>query len=135
VKCDEYVTKTIKGRTVRRRCKRNAMDGETKCYGHLDELAYDGNQRLAPGNYGRIGRLLVSADASAQEVKATRLHVMRVLKGEIQPSWGFAQRLAAACGVTLDELAKHLKDVGGVGGGEWAKALKEIDKRRRKAAA
>lgn len=128
MKCDEYVTKTIKGRTIRRRCKRNAMDGETKCYGHLEEFSYDGDMRLAPGTYGTIARVLVPADAERQQVLATRLHVMRTLKGEIQPSWGFALRLAAACGVTLDELAKHLATV------EVEQELKEISKRRKAAA-
>lgn len=132
MKCDEYVTKTIKdargARTVRRRCKRNAMDGETKCYGHLEEFAYDGDMRLAPGTYGIIARRLLTAEATAQELKATRLHVMRILKGEIQPSWGFAQKLAAACGVTLDELAKHLTTA------EVEQGLREIVRRRKAAA-
>ena len=122
MKCDEYTTRAIKGKSVRRRCRRDAMDGSTKCYRHGGAEAYEGDPRLGPGMYYKLGTILGSPKSGT--------HVMRVLKGETQPSWAFAQKLATAAGVTLDELAKHVR----ASGSELAKELREINKRRKAAA-
>jgi transcriptional regulator with XRE-family HTH domain len=98
------------------------MARSAKCYKHGGGEAYEGDARLGPGVYYRLKEIIGPPTTGA--------HVMRVLKGETQPSFEFAVKLAAAAGVTLDELAEHIYG----DEEEMAGALKEIRARRKQAA-
>lgn len=71
---------------------------------------------LKEGEYRVISRLTETDTMPA----ITPQHVMRVLKGECEGSWGHVCRIADAAGVTLDEVRAHI---------EWMKREREADRK------
>lgn len=67
------------------------------CY-NLVEMAYNTDSLLGPGNFRRIAR----ASGYAYQ------HILRVLNGTKGCSFEAAIKIAAAAGVSVDELAAHV---------------------------
>lgn len=72
-------------------------------------------------------RLTDNFASIARIAGTTSQHVMRAMKGENRLSFGMAVRIAAAAGVTVDELAKHVYD----SDVEMQRWLKEIEARKK----
>lgn len=70
-----------------------------------------GNLSLILGSNGKSGRSATgNYSLLAKAIGMTRVHVSRVLKGNVQPSHGTLRKLSEATGFSLDEISRFILD-------------------------